>query len=220
MLNNFITSMITVQIFVFNPWQENTYLIYDDTNECVIIDAGCFFENEDQILLDFIAKNKLTVKHVVNTHLHIDHIFGNAMLYKTFNLTPKAHREDIFLIEESCAIANRMEFDMPNRPPTPTEFLDETKEIKCGKFKLKILHVPGHTPGHLVYYLEEENALFTGDVLFYHSIGRSDFPYGNCEQLVTGIKHKLLTLPEKTKVYPGHGECSTIGNEKKGNPFL
>jgi len=209
-----------IQTFLFNPWQENTYVIYDDTKECIIIDAGCFFENEDQILLNFIEKNKLTVKHILNTHLHIDHIFGNAFLHQKFNMLPKAHKDDVFLIQESLQMAKRMEFEIPIPPPVPAEFLDEQKTVKCGNFTLKILHIPGHTPGHLVYYIEEESVLFTGDVLFYHSIGRSDFPYGNCEQLVDNIKKKLMILPDNTKVYPGHGDQTTIGNERKGNPFL
>lgn len=212
--------MINIHNFVFNPWQENTYVIYGPSKECVIIDAGCLLESEEQKLYRFIVDNGLMVKHVLNTHLHIDHIFGNAFVQEKFNQTTKAHKDDLFLIEDSMCIAKQMRVELPNRPPDPEVFIDEPEIIECSDFKLNVLHVPGHTPGHLVYYLKEMDTLFTGDVLFHESIGRTDFPYGNHNRLVSGIQSKLMILPDDTKVYSGHGESTTIGHEKKANPFL
>ena len=205
---------------MFNPWQENTYIVYDTTGECVIIDAGCFNSKEERQLLDFIQDNKLTVKHVLNTHLHIDHIMGNTFLKATYNLSPEAHETDEFLIDQTMAYADQLGIRIQNEPPYPGKYLDEGQFVHCGNFKLEIFHVPGHTPGHLVFYLREKNVTFTGDVLFFESIGRTDLIYGNYEVLLKGIQTKLMTLPDNTSVYPGYGNSTTIGYERLNNPFI
>lgn len=212
--------MIKIKTFVFNPWQENTYVVYGDSKECVIIDAGCLHQHEEQQFAQFISDNSLTVQHVLNTHLHIDHIFGNKFVQDKYKQTTKAHKDDLFLIEDSIKIAGQMRVELPNRPPDPQVFIDETSEITCSDFSLKILHAPGHSPGHLVFYLKELDSLFTGDVLFLESIGRTDFYYGNHNNLIGSIKNKLLVLPDNTKVLPGHGDSTTIGHEKKHNPYF
>lgn len=212
--------MISIKQFVFNPWQENTYIVYDKTGECVIIDAGCFNKNEEQTLLDFIEANNLTVKHVLNTHLHIDHIMGNAFVYQKFKIQPTAHENDEFLIDQTLGYAAQLGLDISIEPPYPGKYIDEGQVIECGDFQFDVLHVPGHTPGHLVFHIKDANVLFTGDVLFKDSIGRTDLIYGNYETLLKGIQHKLMVLPDETKVFPGHGASSTIGQERNNNPFI
>ena len=212
--------MISIKQFVFNPWQENTYVVYDKTGECVIIDAGCFNSSEEQTLLDFIEENNLTVKHVLNTHLHIDHIMGNAFVYQQFKLQPTAHENDEFLIDQTMGYAAQLGLSIAKEPPYPGKYIDEGHVVECGDFQLDVLHVPGHTPGHLVFYLKDANVLFTGDVLFKDSIGRTDLIYGNYEALLMGIQHKLMVLPDQTKVFPGHGGSTSIGQERNNNPFI
>lgn len=212
--------MISIKQFVFNPWQENTYVLYDETGECLIIDAGCFVESEEQTLLSFIHENGLTVKHILNTHLHIDHILGNSFLFKAFNLQPEAHENDEFLIDQTMAYAAQLGLSLQKEPPYPGNYIDEGQFIECGNFKLEIFHVPGHTPGHLIFYIKDLNILFTGDVLFRDSIGRTDLIYGNYEVLLKGIQQKIMVLPDETKVFSGHGESTTVGYERRNNPFI
>ncbi len=212
--------MLQIKTFVFNPWGENTYLIYDNTGETVIIDCGCFMEQEEKELLDFIEKNNLKISYLLNTHLHIDHILGNHLIKRHFGIAPLAHENDEFLIDQALSYANQLGIALGNDPPYPAQYIDERSKLTCKNFEIKIFHIPGHTPGHLVYYIPNEKVLFTGDVLFNMSIGRTDLIYGNYEVLMRGIFQKLLVLPDDTKVFPGHGEPTTIGFERSNNPFL
>jgi len=212
--------MISIKKFVFNPWQENTFVVYDDTGQCVIIDAGCFNQQEESELSSFIKNNNLTLKYVLNTHLHIDHIMGNAFLYKEFGLAPYAHENDEFLIDQTMSYATQLGIKLSAEPPYPGKYIEDGQIIKFGNSSLNVMHIPGHTPGHVVFYNEEAKVVFSGDVLFYESIGRTDLIYGNYETLIRGINQKLLTLPDNTKVLPGHGESTTIGHERTNNPFI
>ncbi|HKK60568.1 MAG TPA: MBL fold metallo-hydrolase [Salinivirga sp.] len=209
-----------VRKFTFNPWQENSYVLYDETGECVMVDMGCVSDSDHQELAEFIDDKNLTVKYIINTHLHIDHILGNYKLKETYNVPVLAHENDEFLLENAETYAEQIGFKLQSPPPAIDKYIDEGDKIAVGNFKLQVLHIPGHTPGSLVFYNAEDGILISGDVLFYESIGRTDLIYGNHAALVKGITSKILGLPETTEVYPGHGPKTTISHEKCSNPFL
>ncbi len=208
-----------IRTFIFNPFQENTYILYDDTRQCVIIDAGNFDKEESTQLTDFILRNKLIPKYLLNTHAHIDHILGNRYVNIMFNLIPHFNKADLFLYEFSGEAAQMYGIPYTKQLP-PYGFIDETSTIVFGNTILHCLHVPGHSPGSLCFYNKKSNVLISGDVLFKESIGRTDLPGGDYQQLLSGISEKLLTLPDETLVYPGHGEYTTIKHEKNYNPFF
>lgn len=211
--------MISIQKFIVNPLRENSYLLYDETGESIILDAGFFYEEEFTELEDFIREKQLTPKMLINTHCHFDHLFGIEALKEKYNLKFLCHREDEFLIERSADQAAMFGFSM-NSVSKPDGFLEEGSEVVFGNSQLKAIHVPGHSPGHLVFHSAEEKFIMAGDVLFYGSIGRTDLPGGSYSGLIENIKHKLLVLPPETTVYSGHGPETTIGFEKDNNPFL
>ncbi|HON18206.1 MAG TPA: MBL fold metallo-hydrolase [Salinivirgaceae bacterium] len=212
--------MIQIKVFEVNPWGENTYIVYDETHQAVIIDAGCFTTEEEQQLKNFIDQNNLKPVYLLNTHLHIDHILGNHFVKKTYGLSPLAHENDEFLIDQTLSYANQLGLKLKNDPPYPSQYIDEGQILLVGNFQIEVIHVPGHTPGHLVFYIKEHNILFTGDVLFNLSIGRTDLIYGNYDALIKGIFYKILPLPDNTLIYPGHGESTNVGFERANNPFL
>lgn len=209
-----------IQKFIFSPFQENTYVIWDEiTKETCIIDPGCFTDSEEEELKKFIKSNQLSVKYLINTHCHIDHIFGNSFVKNEFNPIYIAPKEDVPLLE--MAIAQGKQFGIEVKPsPLPDDFIEELESIKIGGVRLKFLFTPGHTPGEYCIYIPSENICITGDVLFRESIGRTDLWRGNFETIINSIKTKLLTLPDETTIYPGHGSTSTIGYEKEHNSFL
>lgn len=211
---------MNIASFVFNPFMENTYVLYDDTSECAIIDAGCLTINERQKLQQLIEKKNLTIKRIINTHLHLDHVFGNEFLFRTYGIAPEAHIADEFLLAQLAA--QSAVFGVPFHENTQPlgNYIAENEIISFGNTQLKTIHVPGHSPGSLCFYNEKDSVLFVGDVLFRGSIGRTDLPKGNYEELITGIQKKLLILPDGTVVYPGHGDPTTIGREKTENPYL
>lgn len=211
---------MNIASFVFNPFMENTYVLYDDTSECAIIDAGCLTINERQKLQQLIEKKNLTIKRIINTHLHLDHVFGNEFLFRTYGIAPEAHIADEFLLAQLAA--QSAVFGVPFHENTQPlgKYIAENEIISFGNTQLKTIHVPGHSPGSLCFYNEKDSVLFVGDVLFRGSIGRTDLPKGNYEELITGIQKKLLILPDGTVVYPGHGDPTTIGREKTENPYL
>ncbi|MFC2151344.1 MBL fold metallo-hydrolase [Bacteroidota bacterium] len=211
--------MTRIKSFVFNPFQENTYLLYDETNECIIIDAGCNDEHEFVQLDRFIAEKNLTLKSIVNTHCHIDHIMGNAHLVNKYNVPTIAHKEDMPLLERSNDMALAFGFNV-QEPPKPTQFVVENDKIEFGNTILKVKHVPGHSPGSIALYNEKDQFVIVGDVLFQGSIGRTDLPGGNYDTLISSIKEKLFILDGAVEVYPGHGEKTTIEHEKNTNPFF
>lgn len=210
-----------IKKFEFNPIAVNTYILYDKTRECVIVDPACFYPNEQEVLTKFINSKQLVVKHVINTHLHFDHVFGANYVEKQFGVKLEAHKADEFLLQSMNEQLAMFGFTPNgNYIPTICKYLDESDTIEFGNQKLSILHVPGHSPGSIVFYNKEENLAIGGDVLFKGSIGRTDLPQGDHQQLIDGIKTKLLTLPEDTVVYPGHGPATTIKGEIMLNPFL
>lgn len=213
--------MITIKKFEFNMLPVNTYIVWDETKEAVVIDAGCYFESEKQALKAYVANNGLTIKHLLCTHLHFDHIFGNPFMLSEFGVRGEAHKADLPWLEqmpERIKLFGVMDYD----PPVALKgFIDEGDTIGFGTHAFSIFHIPGHSAGSLAFYCAEEHALFTGDTLFCGCIGRTDLDgSGSEQQLIEAIQQKLLTLPEETVIYPGHGSATTIGREKKQNIYL
>ena len=211
---------MTIKTFTFNPFQENTYLLYDETNEAVIIDAGCLNINERNTLIQYIVQNKLNLKRVLNTHLHLDHQFGNKFLFTTFGLKPEANIEDEFLLESVVAQAKSFGLPFNEEAQELGNYIVEDQIINFGNSSLKTFHVPGHSPGSISFYSEKEGFVIVGDALFKGSIGRTDLPRCDYATLILSITKKLLTLPDSTVVYSGHGPTTTIGDEKINNPYL
>lgn len=207
--------------FVCNPFLENTYVIYDEfSSEAAIIDCGCYTMEEKQRLGDFIVSNNLQLKYLLNTHLHLDHIFGNYFVARTFGITPLAHYADEFLLEIFDKQLSLFGLESLDNAQPLGGFLTERDTLSIGNERIQILHIPGHSPGSVCFYMEQQGFVFVGDVLFSKSIGRTDLQGGNYEQLVEGIRQKLFILPNETIVYSGHGSNTQIGFEKKNNPYL
>ncbi len=205
--------------FEFNQIGENTYLIHDETNEAAIIDCGAYFPEEKTQLVRFIEANHLVPSKLLNTHLHLDHAFGNQFIYETYDILPEYNR-----MEESMPSLKDQarNFGIVVNDPDlrAVNYIEDGDIITVGNIRLKALLIPGHSPGGLCFYSENDGCVFSGDVLFNGSIGRSDLWGGDMKQLISGIGEKLLTLPDDTVVYSGHGPSTTIGNEKKNNPYL
>ena len=211
---------MNIKFFTFNQFFENTFIISDSTNECIIIDPGCYDKNEKQILQDYILSNNLIPTRLINTHCHIDHILGNNFVSKTWDLELEIHHKDIDLLKNSKNIADLYGFVNYENSPIASKFLVEGDIIEFGKSKLEVLFTPGHAPGHISLYSKNENFIISGDVLFNNSIGRTDLPGGNYSTLIDTIKSKILCLDDSTVVYCGHGPSTTVGKERINNPFL
>lgn len=207
--------------FEFSLFGINTYVVYDpSTSECAIIDPGMMGVREQDAMVNFIRKNNLKVLYIINTHLHIDHSIGNAFSKETYGAPVLAHKDDEPLGNaiKQQAIMFGMNEKVDN--VSVDSYLKEGDVVKIGNGELHVLHVPGHSPGSIVLYDKEDGFMIVGDVLFNGSIGRTDLPGGSHRQLLDGIREKLFTLPDDTVVYPGHGPATTIGNEKRHNPFF
>ena len=211
--------MLKIKSFTFNPYQENTYLIFDDSKEAVVIDPGNYEAYENELISKFIDENKLQLKKIILTHCHIDHCLGNKYLNEKYGaelLIPFDER-DLYKNVENIAtlfgFANYSHLD-------ENEYLKEKDKIEFGDIKLDVLFLPGHSPGHLAFNYKKENICFSGDVLFYNSIGRTDLPGGDYDTLINSIKNKLFLLNPDTIIYSGHGPKTILKNEMKNNPFL
>jgi glyoxylase-like metal-dependent hydrolase (beta-lactamase superfamily II) len=211
--------MISVQSFTANPYQENAYVLFDESNECIIIDPGAYTSQEQNELSHFIESSQLKPVRLLNTHCHIDHVLGNAFVHSMYGLLPEFHSLELELLHAIPGYAPQMGIRY-ELSPLPETFLPETGNITFGQSSLELIFAPGHSPGHLCFYSPADNFLIGGDVLFYQSIGRTDLPGGNHQQLLDNIKHKLFNLPTDCVVYPGHGPSTQIGFEKAHNPFL
>jgi len=209
---------MTIKHFVFNAFSENTFVAYDHTGECVIIDPGCFDSEEKSTLKMFISDNHLKVKKLLNTHCHIDHVLGNHFVKQTYGVQLHIHRADIPTLKANEIVAPLYGFQ-GYEPTTAELFLEEGDEVRFGESVLKVLFVPGHAPGHVAFVNAEEKICICGDVLFYQSIGRTDLPGGDYATLISSIKDKLFTLADDTKVFCGHGQATSIGFEKQYNPY-
>lgn len=211
--------MFQIKVLTFNPVQENTYLLYNEYNECIIIDPGCYFNEEKAALKTFIEKNQLQPKILLNTHCHLDHVFGNKYIAEEYKLTLHIHKNEEELLK--MAPASGLMFNLPfDNYKGELIFLKEGEVVSLGNDSLKVIYAPGHSPGSICFYCEKQKFIIGGDVLFQNSIGRTDLPGGSMEGLVKNIKEKLFTLPGDVTVYSGHGPETTIAEEKKSNPYL
>ncbi|XOV93233.1 MAG: MBL fold metallo-hydrolase [Bacteroidota bacterium] len=208
-----------IKSFVFSPLYENTYVVWDNTKKALIVDPGCYERYEFDEIMEFISEQKLEIKAIVNTHCHIDHVLGNQKLknhYKVPLLIPQNEANNLRAVEAYAPNWGITHYD----PATPDHLIENEGSISFGNTDLEVIYAPGHSPGHQVFYMKKENKLIGGDVLFRESIGRTDLPGGDHAALIENIKEKLFMLPDETVVYPGHGPTTTIGYEKKHNPFV
>lgn len=211
--------MLTIKCFQFSPIQENTYLLYNEFNNCIIIDPGCYFEEEREILAQFILSNQLKPQILLNTHCHLDHVFGNKFISETYQLIPQIHPNEKQVLD--YAPTSGLIYNMPfDNYVGPLKYIEAGEKIKLDNDELISIFTPGHSPGSLSFYCKSQNFVIGGDVLFHRSIGRTDLPGGNFDTLISSIKNELFVLPDETVVYSGHGEKTNIGDEKRDNPFL
>lgn len=211
--------MLYLKSFTFNPFQQNTYLLYDNEGTAFIIDPGNYTSSENAILKNFIDEKKLKLSRLLLTHAHIDHILGNKFILDNYGLLPEMHKEELFFIERLPETA--VMYGVPCDPsPFPEKYISPGDKISLGQYEFETIFTPGHSPGSISFYNKENKLLISGDVLFYNSIGRSDLPKGDHETLLRSIREKLFVLPDDVKVYSGHGPATTIGYEKQTNPFL
>jgi len=212
--------MTQVAAFTFNPFQENTYIVYDDSKECILIDPGCYQAEEKAELISFIQQNELKPVRLLNTHCHIDHVFGNRFISDTYALDLEIHEGELVVLNYVPQVAQMYGIPYPEPSPLPKKYIQEGEVIEFGNTQLKTLFTPGHSPASISFYSEAAKFVIAGDVLFKGSIGRTDLPGGNFDTLINSIKNELFPLGDEVKVYSGHGEPTTIGLERKTNPFL
>jgi hydroxyacylglutathione hydrolase len=211
--------MLSVKSFIFNPVQENTYVVFSQRDACCIIDPGCYFGNERRLLEAFLIEEGLTPKYLLNTHCHLDHVFGNKFIHDEYGLTLHLHKNEKPVLD--YAPKSGLQWNMPfENYRGPLIFLEEGEVISLGESELEVVLTPGHSPGSICFYCKKEGFIISGDVLFRLSIGRTDLPAGDFDTLISSIRDKLFQLPDEVVVYPGHGEPTTIGFEKANNPFL
>lgn len=211
--------MLKIKAFVFSPIQENTYLLYNEFNRAIIIDPGCYFPEEKDEMKSFITEHKLQPQMLLNTHCHLDHVFGNKFVAETYGLTLQIDEKEKAMLD--FAPTSGLMYDLPFDNYTgDIFFLKDAEKINLDGDELEIISAPGHSPGHICFYCAKQHFIICGDVLFNRSIGRTDLPGGDHQALINNIKQKLFVLPDETKVYSGHGPVTTIGEEKRENPFL
>ena len=211
--------MLHVKSFTFNPVQENTYILYNEIGECIVVDPGCYFDHEKDELANYIRESKLMPKLLLNTHCHLDHVFGNKFVAETFGLKLHIHEKEKTMLE--MAPASGLMYDLPfDNYNGELIYLKVGETIKLGNEKVNVKFTPGHSPGSVSFYSGDNGFVLSGDALFYRSIGRTDLPGGNTELLLKSIREELFTLPGETLVYSGHGPVTTIGEELLANPFL
>jgi hydroxyacylglutathione hydrolase len=209
-----------IKSFTFNPFQENMYVVYDNTKECIIIDPGCYTEKERTELRRFITSEGLKPVKLINTHCHIDHVLGNKFTSELWDLELYMHKEDLPLLENAGNIGKMYGMEDYEGSPYPKHFLAQDDTLTFGDSSFKILFTPGHAPGHICLYSKENNLVIAGDVLFQGSIGRTDLPGGDHGTLINSIITQLFPLPNETQVFCGHGPATNLGYEKENNPFL
>ncbi len=211
--------MLEVVKFTFNPFQENTYIVFNEFNHAIIIDPGMYNASEQSFFIDYINQNQLKPKMLLNTHCHIDHIFSNRFISEQYNLPLQIHAKDLPTLQMGVTSAALYNLKY-HQSVEPSVFLEENTFIELDNDKLKILFTPGHSSGSISFYCEQNAFVIAGDVLFKESIGRTDLPGGNFEVLSQSIKKELYSLADDTIVFSGHGNETTIGHEKLHNPFV
>jgi len=211
--------MLTVKAFSFNPVEENTYILYNEKKECCIIDPGFYFPAEREKFEGFIEETNLQPTLLLNTHCHLDHVFGNKFVHDTWGLSLHIHEKEKQMLDLAPASGEMWQLPFENYEGELI-FIKETSGIKIGNDELEIRFAPGHSPGHVCFYDEADGFAISGDVLFHGSIGRTDLPGGDFHTLINSIQTQLFTLPDETKIYCGHGPMTTVGFEKMNNPFV
>jgi hydroxyacylglutathione hydrolase len=211
--------MLTVMHFEFSPITENTYILYNESGDCAIIDPGCYHQREEEKLREFIANHHLHPKYLLNTHCHLDHVFGNRFVAETYHLELHLHALEKMVLDYAPEAGSRWNLPFKNYEGA-LHYLRAGDTISLGTDELSVIEAPGHSPGHICFYCAAQEFVIGGDVLFRGSIGRTDLPGGNQEQLFESIRTQLFTLPASVRVYPGHGESTTIGYELRTNPFF
>ena len=211
--------MIHIKAFTFSPISENTYVLYNNDGKAIIIDPGCYFPNEQETLKDFLTDNSLAPVYLLNTHCHLDHVFGNKWVHETYGLEPHLHPNEEAMLALASVSGERWGLPFQNYTG-PLHFLNDGDTVLLGETEIQVILAPGHSPGSICFYIPSQGDLIGGDVLFRGSIGRTDLPGGDSETLLNSIREKLWVLPDETVVYSGHGIKTTIGYEKRNNPFL
>ncbi len=211
--------MLKVKSFIFNPVEENTYVLYNEKDACCIIDPGCYFSIERKELQDFIEEQRLQPKFLLNTHCHLDHVFSNKFVHDQYGLPLQLHPKEQLVLEYAPAAGLQWGLPFENYQG-PLIFLQEGTSIWLNNDELEILATPGHSPGSICFYCRSQQFVISGDVLCYQGIGRTDLPGGDPGTLLRSIREKLFTLPDEVVIYPGHGQPITVGFEKRTNPFL
>lgn len=208
--------------FVVNPIEENCYIIWDDSShEGAIVDCGCWTRTEQNRISEFIRQEGITLKYCLQTHMHFDHCLGLGFISDKYGLTPLCHPADISVYQGAPEMVEKwFRIDISSTLPEASPEIAETSALQLGEVAIQVLHTPGHTPGGVCYYIPQGRTLLTGDTLFRSGIGRTDLPGGSYEQELQSIREKIFTLPQDTKVLPGHGPESTIGEEMECNPYL
>jgi len=219
LINSYLGQM-QVKKFTFNPFQENTYVLFDETKECVIVDAGCYYPQEFEDLKSFISSNDLKVVKLISTHSHLDHVCGNKVVLDFYKVPLGIHPEDEITLDDLERTAST--YGIPNvfKSTEPDFYFNHGDKVTFGTTELEVRFVPGHAPGNVVFVHHDTKVVINGDCLFQGSIGRTDLPGGNHELLLSKIREQLFTLPDDFVVYSGHGGETTIGVEKTTNPFF
>lgn len=212
-------TMIQIHRLTFNSFMVNSYFLYDETKECIAVDAACYDPSEKQEIIEFLEKNKLKLTRHINTHCHIDHVLGNQFIAETFKIHPEYHKASIPFFFTAREIGISFGYRL-EQIPDARGYLEDGEEVKFGNSSIKVLYTPGHAEGSICLYDKERGFIITGDVLFKDTIGRTDLPGSNFDTLMDNIKNKLFSLPDDTVVYPGHGPETSIGYEKMNNPFI
>lgn len=213
--------MMQITRFVVNMIEENCYLFYDENGQAALVDCGAFYPEECRAISDFIEQHNLKLTHLLNTHGHFDHVFGASYIYEHYGIGPEMAATERTTYEAAGEQMRQfIHRDLPLTTPPVSRWLNDGDLIEVGSLSLRVIATPGHTPGGICFYCEREGILFSGDSLFHHEIGRCDLPGGSLTQLVTALKTRLLTLPDNVQVLPGHGETTTIGEERRCNPYL
>jgi len=211
--------MIQIKVFTFNPFAENTYVLWDETMEAAVVDPGCYERSEQKQLTDFIESNQLKVTSLLNTHCHLDHIFGNEFIKDYYKVPLWIHPDEMEVLQAAPLLAEQ--FGVPfHGGGTPDHFYQQGESVRIGATDMEWLFVPGHSPGHIALIHKDQKICIGGDVVFQGSIGRTDLPGGNHSQLINSIRTQILPLDPETVIYPGHGPSTTVGAEKRINPFL
>lgn len=211
--------MLTIKKFVFSPFSENTYVLSDESQSCVVVDPGCYEREEKAELRTYIDQNDLKVEKVLNTHCHIDHIFGNSFVLDTYQVPLVAHKLEEMNIRGSLTVKDLFGLNL-DPSPNPDVYVDGGDRVGFGNTEFEVLFLPGHAPGHVGFFHRESKQIFSGDVLFEGSIGRTDLPGGSMDVLMESIFKTLLPLGDDVKVWNGHGPETTLGRERASNPFL